>query len=464
MTKARSLADLMADGNSLADGVVSVAEVSGAAPLASPSFTGDISVTGTVDGRDVAADGTKLDGVEVGATADQSASDIRSLVEAATDSNVFTDADHIKLDGVEAGADVTDTANVVGSLTAGSNITIAADGTIAGAAQYTHPTHPGDDASVDTGVLSGATVISDLDFNITTDTDGHVTDANASVATRTLTLTDLGYTGATNANYITNNNQLSNGAGYTTNVGDITNVSAGTNLTGGGSSGSVTVNLAATPNITSLNVGGSEVISNSRALKNIASVDATTAASIGAAGVGGGLTYLGRTNITSDVAYFEYTFATGYDIFYIVLENLMSTYNGIDAASAKFTGSGSSLSSTEYTYFHDYTGTIQNRSSIDEVMKAGTSAGNIGPSYRWTIVNPLAANQFTLFEMSGGGGISNNSNDALLDNVQDCVSAGATRTQEVNSRIRFYTIGGVEYFNGWSSKTLGYSVWGIKNA
>ena len=65
---------------------------------------------------------------------------------------------------------------------------------------YSHPSHPGDDASVDTGALTGATVISDLDFNITTDTLGHVTDANASVATRTLTLANLGYTGATDAN------------------------------------------------------------------------------------------------------------------------------------------------------------------------------------------------------------------------------------------------------------------------
>jgi hypothetical protein len=81
---------------------------------------------------------------------------------------------------------------------------------------YSHPTYAGDDISVDTGALSGATVISDLDFNITTDTSGHVTDANAAIATRTLTLADLGYTGATNANYITNNNQLTNGAGYTT--------------------------------------------------------------------------------------------------------------------------------------------------------------------------------------------------------------------------------------------------------
>ena len=90
------------------------------------------------------------------------------------------------------------------------------NGIAAGANAYVHPTHAGDDISIDTGTLSGAAVISDLDFNVTTDTNGHVTDANASIATRNLTLGDLGFTGATNANYITNNNQLTNGAGYIT--------------------------------------------------------------------------------------------------------------------------------------------------------------------------------------------------------------------------------------------------------
>lgn len=43
-------------------------------------------------------------------------------------------ADKTKLDGVESSADVTDTANVVAALTAGTNITIASDGTISSTA------------------------------------------------------------------------------------------------------------------------------------------------------------------------------------------------------------------------------------------------------------------------------------------------------------------------------------------
>ena len=60
--------------------------------------------TTTAPGLMTAADKTKLDGIETAATADQTASEIRTLVESASDSNVFTDADHSKLDGIEAGA------------------------------------------------------------------------------------------------------------------------------------------------------------------------------------------------------------------------------------------------------------------------------------------------------------------------------------------------------------------------
>ena len=58
------------------------------------------------------ADHSKLNAIEASATADQTDAEIRAAVEAASDSNVFTDADHTKLNAIEASADVTDTTNV----------------------------------------------------------------------------------------------------------------------------------------------------------------------------------------------------------------------------------------------------------------------------------------------------------------------------------------------------------------
>ena len=74
--------------------------------------TGDITVTGTVDGRDVLSDGNKLDFIEANATADQTGAEIKSAYEAVADTNAFTDAEKTKLSGIEASADVTDTTNV----------------------------------------------------------------------------------------------------------------------------------------------------------------------------------------------------------------------------------------------------------------------------------------------------------------------------------------------------------------
>ncbi len=59
---------------------------------------------------------------------------------------------------------------------------------------YVHDTHPGDDFSVDSTLLAGATVISDIDINVTTDAEGHVTDANGAIATRELTAANIGAT------------------------------------------------------------------------------------------------------------------------------------------------------------------------------------------------------------------------------------------------------------------------------
>jgi len=89
---------------------------SGTAATGALTVTGNIGVSGTVDGRDVAADGTKLDGIESGSTGDQTAAEIRTLVEAATDSNVFTDADHSKLNAIEPSATADQTAAEIRTL------------------------------------------------------------------------------------------------------------------------------------------------------------------------------------------------------------------------------------------------------------------------------------------------------------------------------------------------------------
>ena len=75
--------------------------------------TGNITVSGTVDGADVASMNSKLSGIEAGATGDQTASEIRALVESASDSNVFTDADHSKLNSIEASATGDQTASEI---------------------------------------------------------------------------------------------------------------------------------------------------------------------------------------------------------------------------------------------------------------------------------------------------------------------------------------------------------------
>ena len=109
------------------DGTIVNADVNASAAIegtkVDPNFgsqyiftTGNIGTTGTVDGRDVSADGTKLDTIETAATADQTAAEIRTLVESATDSNVFTDADHTKLDGIETAATADQTAAEIKTL------------------------------------------------------------------------------------------------------------------------------------------------------------------------------------------------------------------------------------------------------------------------------------------------------------------------------------------------------------
>jgi len=139
--------DITVASANLVDGTITNADVNGSAAIAgtkvTPAFgsqnvstsgtlasgaqtvTGNIAVSGTVDGRDVAADGTKLDGIESGATADQTNAEIKTAYEANSNTNEFSDAEQTKLAGIETAATADQTAAEIKTLLAADKITDA---------------------------------------------------------------------------------------------------------------------------------------------------------------------------------------------------------------------------------------------------------------------------------------------------------------------------------------------------
>ena len=98
----------------------------------SANIAGDLVVSGSIDGRDVATDGAKLDGIEAsadvtdtanvtsaGALMDSEVTDLAgikavtiSTLQVKPSEGAFANGDKTKLDGIEASADVTDATNV----------------------------------------------------------------------------------------------------------------------------------------------------------------------------------------------------------------------------------------------------------------------------------------------------------------------------------------------------------------
>mgnify|MGYP003110382665 CR=1 FL=1 len=112
------------------DGTIVNADVNASAAIdgtkISPNFgSQNIVTSGTVDGRDVSADGTKLDGIESGATADQTNAEIKSAYEANSNTNAYTDAEKTKLSGIETAATADQTGAEIKSLYEGEGNTNA---------------------------------------------------------------------------------------------------------------------------------------------------------------------------------------------------------------------------------------------------------------------------------------------------------------------------------------------------
>ncbi len=119
--------DVATDGTKL-DGIESGADVTDTANVTSAGALMDSELTDLAgikavtistlqvkpsEGAFVNGDKTKLDGIEAGATTDQTAAEIKTAYESNSNTNAFTDADETKLNGIEASADVTDATNVL---------------------------------------------------------------------------------------------------------------------------------------------------------------------------------------------------------------------------------------------------------------------------------------------------------------------------------------------------------------
>jgi len=84
----------------------------------------------------------KLDAIEASATADQTDAEIRAAVEAATDSNVFTDADHTKLNGIAASATAYADSDAISAVEGEATLALSGSVTVATGQTFVSPRLP----------------------------------------------------------------------------------------------------------------------------------------------------------------------------------------------------------------------------------------------------------------------------------------------------------------------------------
>ena len=161
----------------------------------------------------------KLGGIEEGATGDQTAAEIRTLVESASDSNIFTDADHTKLNNIESNATADQTISEIKSLIAGSPLD--ASHLAANSVDSSELV----DGSVDTSHLSADSVtnakIADNSIDSEHYVDGSIDTAHIGNSQVTTTkLADDAVTNAKIANNAVQNNQIQDGVVGTDKLAD----------------------------------------------------------------------------------------------------------------------------------------------------------------------------------------------------------------------------------------------------
>ena len=206
-----------------------------------------------------------------------------------------------------------------------------------------------------------------------------------------------------------------------------------------------------------IQVSGTEVISNARALTNIASIDATTAASIGAAGVGGAWEEILNTTIsTSTVAEIVVSLPAGYLFHKVMLGGIkgispyattavryrMGNSSGVTITGYDYIETSFSSGATAFTNNDNHmrfsannnvfavnanspanTDANLNTSLILDVANARVSNAQTTWEYKWRSNSPVdpANNQYTgaTFSWSVGGMLTSQENTTFVILSQD---------------------------------------------
>ena len=209
-----------------------------------------------------------------------------------------------------------------------------------------------------------------------------------------------------------------------------------------------------------IQVGGSTVINNSLQLQNIASLDSTTSATIGAA-AGGGFEFIGETTITSDTSYIDYTFPSGYKGFKFILNQMCHSdpnANTYRECRVRLTNSSGTLITDSTQYLN----ANANRSGMNLSYWWGAGGSNGGyymgePSSPRTTLHLEVWNPLDSSKATWGRGWQlglfyiNFNQDYMGENYH------IMKDPAQNNGIRFYPAAGQ-----FDSTMQGYQIWGYK--
>ena len=138
--------------------------------------TGDITVTGNVDGRDVSVDGAKLDLIEDGATADQTAAEIMTAIQTVDGAGTGLDAD--LLDGQHASQIIASAVGQANANVGNGLVSITSGGGLTGSGSFNLNDNGNTAITIEHTDTSSVTDLAQANGNvlqgITFDTFGHV--------------------------------------------------------------------------------------------------------------------------------------------------------------------------------------------------------------------------------------------------------------------------------------------------